>query len=79
MRSGRCGKTRTQRRNVQKERIARKIYGKKTIWMVRQKIQPRILGKIEEELKTVEREMTRGKKNGNDCKRRRNRGRKIRS
>jgi len=79
VRSGRCGKTRTQRRNVQKERIARKIYGKKTIWMVRQKIQPRILGKIEEELKTVEREMTRGKKNGNDCKRRRNRGRKIRS
>ena len=79
MRSGRCGKTRTQRKNVQKERIARKIYGKKTIWMVRQKIQPRILGKIEEELKTVEREMTRGKKNGNDCKRRRNRGRKIRS
>jgi len=79
VRSGRCGKMRTQRRNVQKERIARKIYGKKTIWMVRQKIQPRILGKIEKELKTVEREMTRGKKNGNDCKRRRNRGRKIRS
>jgi len=31
----RYGKTRAQGRNIQKERIARKIYGKKIIWMVR--------------------------------------------
>jgi len=62
----RYGKTRTQGRNVQKGRIARKIYGKKTIWMVRQEIQPRILGKIREELETVERKVIRGKKNRND-------------
>jgi len=50
----RCSKTRTQGRNVQKRRIAGKIYGKKAIWMVRQEIQPRILGKIRKKLETIE-------------------------
>ena len=75
----RYDKTRTQGRNVQKGRIAREIYGKKTIWIVRQEIQPRILGKIREELETVKRKVIRGKKNRNDQERRRNQGRKIRS
>ena len=75
----RYDKTRTQGRNVQKRRIAREIYGKKTIWIVRQEIQPRILGKIREELETVKRKVIRGKKNRNNQERRRNQGRKIRS
>jgi len=37
-RRGRCGKTRTRRKNIQKGRIAREVYSKKTIWMVRQEI-----------------------------------------
>jgi len=39
-----CGKTRMQRRNIQKRRVAGKIYGKEIIWMVGQKVQSRILG-----------------------------------
>jgi len=38
LRHRRCGKIRTQRRNVQKKRIARKVYNKKIVWMVRQMI-----------------------------------------
>jgi len=65
-RYGRCGKTRMRGRDVQKERIARKIYSKKTIWIVRQEIQLGILGKIGEKLEMVERKAIRGKKNEND-------------
>jgi len=54
MKYRRCGKTRMQGRNIQKRRIARKIYGKLAIRMVRQKIQPRILGKIGNKLETME-------------------------
>ena len=35
MRPRRYNKTRTGRRNIQERRIARKVYGKKTVWMVR--------------------------------------------
>jgi len=38
MRHGRCDKTRTKGRNIQKRRIAGKIYGKKAIQIVRQEI-----------------------------------------
>jgi len=34
-RYGRHSKTRTQRRSIQQGRIARKVYGKEIIWMVR--------------------------------------------
>jgi len=40
--------------------------------MIRQKVQPRILGKIGEELEIVEKETIREKKNGNDHERKRN-------
>jgi len=67
----RCGKTRMQGRNVQKRRVARKIYGKEIIWIVGQKVQSRILGWARKELEMIERETSRREKNGNDCKRRR--------
>jgi len=35
---GRCKTTRRGKRDVQKRRTARMIYGKETIWMVRQEI-----------------------------------------
>ena len=35
MRPRRCDETRTGRRNIQERRIARKVYSKKTIWMVK--------------------------------------------
>jgi len=62
----RCGETRTQRWDIQKRRIARKIYSKKAIWMVRQEVQSRILGKIGKELETVARKMSKEKKNENN-------------
>jgi len=43
------------------------------------KIQPRILGKARKELEMVERKAIRGKKNRNNCRGRRNQGRKFRS
>jgi len=59
-------------RNIQKRRITREIHSKEIIWMVEQKVQSRILGKIGKKLETVEREMIKGKKNRNDYRRRRN-------
>jgi len=79
VRYGKCGKTKTQKRNIQKRRAAKKIYSKKTIWIIRQEVSPRILGKTREKLKIVERKMIRRKKNRNDCRGRRKRERKIRS
>jgi len=79
LRHGEYSKTRTQRKNVQKRRIARKVYGKKIVWMVRQTIQPRILGKVGKELEMVERKKIRGKKNRNNHRGRRSRSRKFRS
>jgi len=38
LRHGRYSKTRMQKRNIQKRRIARKVHGKKTIQIVRQEI-----------------------------------------
>ena len=63
---------RTQGRNIQKGRITREIHSKEIIWMVRQKVQSRILEKIGKKLETVERETIKGKKNGNNYRRRRN-------
>jgi len=68
----RCGMVRTQGRNIQKGRITREIHSKEIIWMVRQKVQSRILEKIGKKLETVERETIKGKKNGNNYRRRRN-------
>jgi len=79
LRYKRCGKTKTQRKDIQKRRIARKVYGKKIVWMIRQIVQPRILEKIREKLETIERKTIRGEKDGNNRERRRNRGRKIRN
>jgi len=67
-----------QRQDIQERRIAKKIHSKKTIWIVKQTVQPRILGKIGEELEMVERKTIRKKKNGNNHGRR-NREREIRS
>ena len=61
-----------KKRDVQKRRIARKIHGKKIVWIVRQMVQPKILGKIGKELEMVERKKIRGKKNENNCGERRN-------
>ena len=47
--------------------------------MVRQTVQPRILGKIGEKLEIVERKTIRKKKNRNDHRERKNQGRKIKS
>ena len=54
-------------------RIARKIHGKETIWVVRQMIQPRILGKIGKKLEMMEEQETSKKRdNEDDPGRRRN-------
>jgi len=50
----RRGAARTQKRNVPTGRTARKIHGKEVIRMVRQVIQPRILGKVREKLEMME-------------------------
>jgi len=34
-RPGRCGKARMERKDIREKRIAREIYSKKIIWMVR--------------------------------------------
>ena len=54
MRYGECKKTRMWERNIQKEKITRKVHGKKIIWVVKQKVWPRILGKIREKLEVME-------------------------
>jgi len=53
------------------ERIARKIHSKETIWVVRQTVQPRILGKIGKKLETMEGQETGKKRNDKDNPRRR--------
>jgi len=75
----RCGAARAQRRNVLTGRIAGKIHGKKIIWMVRQEVQPRILGKDGKKLETMEGQETRKKRNDEDNPRGRRRGGKIRN
>jgi len=78
-RYGKCSAARAQRRDVPMERTARKIYSKKAIWMVRQEIRPRILGKIGKELEAMEGQETGEKRNnGNDSRGRRNQERKFR-
>jgi len=70
-RHGRHGTVRAQRRNVPMGRIARKIHGKEIIWMVRQTVRPRILGKIRKELETMEGQETSKKRDDEDDLRRR--------
>ena len=50
----RYGETGMQRQDIQERRIAREIHSKETVQMVRQTVQPRILGKIGEELEIIE-------------------------
>ena len=69
-----------KRRNIWKERIAKKIYDKKTIWMVRQKIQSRILGKTGKKLEKIKKQTAREKENNrNNQEKRKNQAKKFRS
>ena len=72
--------TRAQKRDVPTKRTTREVYGEEVVWMVRQAIRPGILGKDGKELEAMEGQEA-GKKRDNegDPRRRRNRGRKIRS
>jgi len=77
-RHGRCGVARVRRRNILTGRIARKIYDKEVIWIVGQKIQPRILGEIRKKLETMEGQGTNKKRDDEDNPRRgRSQGRKV--
>ena len=73
-RYGRCGKTRTQRRNIPARRITREVHSKNVIWMVGQAIRPRILGKVRKKLETMKGQETSKKRDNEDNPRR---GRKI--
>ena len=75
---GRCGKTRTQRRNIPARRITREVHSKNVIWLVGQAIRPEILGKVRKKLEMMERQET-GKKRDDEDNPRRGKGRKIRS
>ena len=73
-----CSTTRPQRRNVPTGRTTRKVHGENVIWMVRQVIQPGILGEIRKELETMEGQETSKKRNDEDDPgRERNQRRKI--
>jgi len=50
----RCGATRARRRDVPMKRTTREVYGKEVVQMVRQAIQPGILGKDGKELEAME-------------------------
>jgi len=77
---GRCGVIRAQRRNVLTKRTTGEVYGEEVVWMVRQAIRPRILGKDRKELGTMEgQEASKKEDNKDDPRRRRSRRRKIRS
>jgi len=69
-RYGRCGKTRTRRRNIPVRRITREVHSKNVIWMVRQAIRPRILGKVRKKLETMEGQETSKKRDNEDNPRR---------
>ena len=79
-RHGRCGVTRARRRYVPTKRTTREVYSEDAIRVVGQKVRSEILGKIRKELEAMEGQEA-GKKRDNegDPRRRRNRGRKIRS
>jgi len=70
VRYGRCGTTRTQRRNIPMGRITREVHGENAIQVVRQTIRPRILGKIREKLEMMEGQETSKKRDDEDNPRR---------
>ena len=69
MRYRRCQEIGKRRENIQKRRTTRAIYGKKAIWLVRQKIQQGILGKVRKKLKMMEGRKNKRTKNNKNNKR----------
>jgi len=67
---GRCSATRAQRRDVPTRRTTREVYSKEVVWIVRQAIQPRILGEIGKKLETMEGQEASKKRNDENNPRR---------
>jgi len=57
---------RTQGNDIQARRIIREVHSEDAIWMVRQKIQPRILGKVRKKLEIMKGEETCKKRDDED-------------
>jgi len=66
VRHGRRSIARARRGNIPTGRVAGKIYGKETIWVIRQVIWPGVLGKNREKLETIERQETCEKRDNKD-------------
>jgi len=70
VRCRRRGTARTQGNDVQAWRVTREVHDKDVVWMVRQAIRPRILGKARKKLETVEGQEIRKKRDDEDSPRR---------